>query len=115
MKIHGTESKAFLSEEIGRRLRGLRVRSAMTQQELAVRAGVPKSMITKAENGAPIRVDVLMELMRALGCLGNLQVLLPEDEPTALEMLKGKEPRVRVRHTKNGQTKDTGWKWGDEV
>lgn len=115
MKIHGTESNAYLTEEIGRRLRGLRIRSAMTQQELAVRAGVPKSMITKAENGAPIRLDVLMELMRALGCLGNFQVLLPEDEPTALEMLKGKEKRMRVRHTRNEGKKENGWKWGDEV
>ncbi|MBO4651698.1 MAG: helix-turn-helix transcriptional regulator [Lachnospiraceae bacterium] len=115
MKIHGTESNTCLMEEIGRRLRGLRVRSSMTQQELSTRAGVPKSMITKAENGTPIRMDVLVELMRALDCLGNLQMLLPEDELTALEMLKGKKSRLRVRHTKNERVKGSDWKWGDEV
>ncbi|MBQ2557935.1 MAG: helix-turn-helix transcriptional regulator, partial [Lachnospiraceae bacterium] len=41
----------------------------LTQKELSERSGVPKAMITRLENGIPIRMDSLMELMRALGCL----------------------------------------------
>ena len=115
MRIYGTENATTLMEEIGRRVRGVRVRSAMTQKELSERSGVPKAMITRIENGLPIRLDSLIELMRALGCLGNLQVLLPEEEPTAKEMLQGKTPRMRVRHTGKDSAPDGGWKWGDEA
>ncbi len=115
MKIYGTENTITLTEEIGKRLRGMRVRAELTQNELAQRAGVPKAVITKLENGIPIRMDSLFELMRALGCLGNLQVLLPEDEPTASEMLRGKKTRMRVRHSEQENTKKGDWKWGDEV
>jgi len=115
MRIYGTESTTTLTEEIGLRLRGMRVRAALTQKELADRAGVPKAVITRAENGLPIRMDSLIELMRALGCLGNLQVLLPEDEPTASEMLRGQKPRMRVRHTERENEAGSTWKWGDEV
>lgn len=115
MRIYGTENTATLTEEIGKRLRGMRVRSTMTQKELAERAGVPKAVITRIENGLPIRLDSMLELMRALGCLGNLEVLLPEDEPTAGEMLKGKTPRMRVRHPEREAAKKGDWKWGDEA
>lgn len=115
MRIYGTETTTTLTEEIGKRFRGMRVRSAMTQKELADRAGVPKAVITRIENGLPIRLDSMLELMRALGCLGNLEVLLPEDEPTAGEMLKGKTPRMRVRHSERDGTKKGDWKWGDEA
>jgi len=54
-------------------------------------------------------------LMRALGCLGNLQVLLPEEEPTARELLQGKSPRRRVRHSEKETSSNAGWKWGDEA
>lgn len=115
MKIYGTENTMTLTEEIGKRLRGMRVRAELTQSELAQRAGVPKAVITKLENGIPIRTDSLFELMRALGCLGNLQVLLPEDEPTASQMLHGKKTRMRVRHTEQDNVKKGEWKWGDEA
>lgn len=115
MRIYGTENATTLMKEVGNRLRGLRVRSALTQKELAERSGVPKAMITRIENGLPIRLDSLIELMRALGCLGNLQVLLPEEEPTAKEMLQGKAPRMRVRHSGKDSAPDVGWKWGDEA
>ena len=90
MRIYGTENVDTLTREIGNRLRGIRVKAALTQKELSERSGVPKAMITRLENGIPIRMDSLMELMRALGCQGNLQVLLPETELTASEMLQGK-------------------------
>ena len=89
MKIYGTENTITLTEEIGKRLRGMRVRAELTQNELAQRAGVPKAVITRIENGLPIRMDSLFELMRALGCLGNLQVLLPEDEHTTTSHVSG--------------------------
>lgn len=115
MRIYGTEDTLTLTEELGRRLRGMRVRSSLTQNELAKRAGVPKAVITKAENGIPVRLDSLLELMRALGCLGNLQVLLPEDELSAAELLHNKTPRMRVRHSDRKKDAAGGWKWGDET
>lgn len=115
MRIYGTENATTLMKEVGNRLRGLRVRSALTQKELAERSGVPKAMITRIENGQPIRLDSLFELMRALGCLGNLQVLLPEEEPTAKEMLQGRAPRIRVRHSGKDSAPKGAWKWGDEA
>lgn len=115
MKIYGTENATALMAEVGRRLRGVRVRSAMTQKELSERSGVPKAMITRMENGLPIRLDSLIELMRALGCLGNLQVLFPEDEPPAQELLRGKTTRMRVRHSEKEAEAKGGWKWGDEA
>lgn len=115
MRIYGTENATTLMTEVGNRLRGARVRSALTQKELSERSGVPKALITRIENGQPIRMDSLFELMRALGCLGNLQVLLPEEEPTARELLQGKSPRMRVRHSEKETSSNAGWKWGDEA
>ena len=114
MRVQGTENNKTVMEELGRRIRGLRVRSSLTQKELAERAGIAKALITKAENGESVRLDTFCDLLRALGCLGNLQVLMPEDEQTPKEMLSGRQTRRRVRHTA-GEKEQREWKWGDEA
>ena len=49
-------------------LRRLRIRFGLNQKELAAKAGVPPSLVCRAERGADIRLSSLAKLYGAVGC-----------------------------------------------
>lgn len=51
---------------IGEALRGARTRKAMSQHELAKRAGVTQPAVSLAERGADMRVSTLQQVAAAL-------------------------------------------------
>ncbi|MDP2307442.1 MAG: helix-turn-helix domain-containing protein [Pseudomonadota bacterium] len=67
-------SKSDLAEGIATRLRDLRGRAGLTQQDVAERAGLSPETVSRCEKGvfAP-ELTTLLALARALGCsLGEL-------------------------------------------
>jgi len=71
---------------IGERLKRLRIRRRLTQTELADRAGVPQSLISKLEGGTRGNpsAQVLKRLATTLGCTTDYLVGMHEDEDSEL-------------------------------
>lgn len=88
--------------KIGGRLKELRLRQSVTQEELATASGVSTLTVAKAEKGKSISILLFISILRALGLLENLEQLVPEIavSPIMLKKLQGKK-RYRVRKSKN--------------
>jgi transcriptional regulator with XRE-family HTH domain len=71
-----------------RRLRQLRVERGMTQAELAARAGVTTTYVSKLEGaGAAPGIDLVARLARALGTT-NHDLLPATDPPDTMKLLR---------------------------
>lgn len=113
MKIYGDESGVYILKEIGQRLKDVRIRQGLTQTELAVSAGVAYNTITRLENGKGTNLDNLIKVMRVLGLVQNMELLVPEQELTPVELFQNIPKRKRVSRKKK-EKNSAEWKWGDE-
>jgi len=112
MKISDNDNTVWIMGEIGQRIKDARIASSMTREELAARSGASMSTIVRAESGANVGFDQIINIMRALGLLSNIDMLLPEYEPSPLDIVSGKKKRQRASSSK--PAKGSEWKWGDE-
>ncbi|MBQ7622898.1 MAG: helix-turn-helix transcriptional regulator [Bacteroidales bacterium] len=93
-------SDTAILKSLGTRLKACRVSRGMKQLELAAESGVGVSTIAKIENGQSVSLSLLVSVLRTLGLLDNLELLVPEQRVSPLELLKtqGKQvKRVRTR------------------
>lgn len=91
-----------LQEELGARLRRRRVQEKLTQSDLADKAKVSRTTVTKIENGHNVGLAEFLRVADALGLMDDLDSLLSTPEATPLELLRGRNrqaSRVRVRTT----------------
>jgi putative transcriptional regulator len=110
MNYYGMSDKAIL-REIGHRLRRRRLDRNMTQQSLADTAGLSRTTVSDLERGAPAGVLTLIQILRAMGGLEELDTFVsdPGLSPLELAKLKGRE---RQRASRNTQEKDKeGSEW----
>ena len=113
MKINSENNNSAVLSELGARIKRNRIDMQLSQQDFAAKAGISTRTLSAAENGEDIRLSNLLRILRTLGCLENIDMLLPElaFDPESYRTL-GRE-RKRVARTSEG--KDTSeWKWGDE-
>ena len=113
MKINSENNNSAVLSELGARIKRNRIDMQLSQQDFAAKAGISTRTLSAAENGEDIRLSNLLRILRTLGCLENIDMLLPElaFDPESYRTL-GRE-RKRVSRTSEG--KDTSeWKWGDE-
>lgn len=115
MKITPNLTDQVVLTELGERLARRRINLAKTQQQLAEESGLSRRTIQYAEAGGSVQSESLIRLLRALGLLGTLDALLPEQSVSPMDMLKlKKKERKRVRVTQGAQAATDEWKWGDE-
>jgi transcriptional regulator with XRE-family HTH domain len=102
MDYYSMSDRAILGE-IGRRLRRRRLNRNMTQQSLAEVAGLSRTTVSDLERGGPAGLLTLVQVMRALGGLEELDSFLPEPglSPLQLARLKGRERQRASRQPKN--------------
>ena len=113
MKINSENNNSAVLSELGARIKRNRIDMQLSQQDFAAKAGISTRTLSAAENGEDIRLSSLIRIIRTLGCLENIDLLIPElaFDPESYRTL-GRE-RKRVSRTSEG--KDTSeWKWGDE-
>lgn len=105
MSIHGMSDKAIL-REIGCRLRRMRLEKNISQQKLADMAGLNRTTIRDIEQGIPFGVLTLIQVLRALNALEELDSFLPDPgiSPLQLAKMKGKE-RQRASRLIPGKNK----------
>lgn len=86
---------------LGNRFKDYRMRSDMTQQEVAKRAGVTVNTVHRFENGLVpnMSISTFLLLLKAIGCIDGLDELMPE-LPESLYLIKGNGKKTqRIRHT----------------
>lgn len=87
--------------KIGQRIKEIRIRQCITQEELARFSGVSTLTVANIEKGKSVSLLMFVSVLRSLGLLDNLEQLVPEIRisPIELKKLQGKK-RYRVRRIK---------------
>lgn len=87
--------------KIGQRIKEIRIRQHVTQEELAIASGVSTLTVANIEKGKSISLLLFVSVLRSLGLLENLEFLVPETKisPIELKKMQGKK-RYRVRRLK---------------
>lgn len=87
--------------KIGQRIKEIRIRKSITQEELARYSGVSTLTVANIEKGKSVSLLLFITVLRSLGLLENLEQLVPEMKisPLDLKKLQGKK-RYRVRRLK---------------
>lgn len=113
MRITSIDNNAQIMLEIGQRARDIRVARNISREDMALKSGSSVSTIARFENGENVKLDVLCNILRVLGCVGNIDLLLPPQELAPTEIVKGKTKKMRAAK-KQSNKRTTNWKWGDE-
>ena len=99
------KSTQIVQCDLGDRLRDLRVRMALTQAELATLANVAIKSVQSLEAGRGSKLSTFIAVLKALGCIDDLQAVAPRPSVSPMKLLKQQQrpTRVyqgrRVRHT----------------
>jgi len=112
MKITGHENTPLIMKELGQRIKDTRIAASLTREELALKSGASLSTVVRAENGSNVGFDQMINIIRALGSLSNIDLLLAEYKPSPVDIANGKKKRQRASAAKT--PKGVTWKWGDE-
>lgn len=110
MSIYGMSDRAIL-KEIGRRLKRKRLGKNLSQQKLADLAGINRTTVRDIEQGSPFGVLTLVEILRALDALDELNSFLPDPgiSPLQLAKMKGKERRRASRQIAENKKGKSDW------
>lgn len=101
--------------DLGDRLARHRLTRNRTQSQLAKEAGVSTSTVVRLENGESTQLTNLVRVLRALGLLGNIEILVPAPLASPVEALKAKSrERRRASPAATPRKRKGGWTWGDE-
>ena len=84
---------------LGERFKDYRLRSEMTQRDVAEQSGITINTIHKFENGKAgnMSLGTFLLLMKSIGCIQQLDELLPELPESAYLVSAGKKVQ-RIRH-----------------
>ena len=88
--INNEMSDNAIINEFGSRISRYRLNRNMTQNTLAIEAGVSTPTIQRAESGASIQLVKLIRILRVLNLVGNIEALVPELSISPLQQLKVK-------------------------
>jgi len=118
MQMSNDSSDAAVLEELGDRLRTIRLERNLSQQKVAAEAGVGRMTVHRLEEGESTSLTSLIRILRALGELGELERLLPPPPPSPIEELERQgRQRKRAGASRAGAQPQPGrrWRWGDEA
>ena len=113
MRISGEENNTLILKELGERIQDLRISEAMTQEDLAARAGVSLKTIVRMESGDNSNLFNMLNVLRSLGVLSNIEVLVPPKRVAPQELHERGKKRQRVS-SKQKTGERIPFKWGDE-
>lgn len=86
---------------LGQRFKDYRLRSEMTQKDVAEQSGITINTIHKFENGKAgnMSLGTFLLLMKSIGCIQQLDEVLPELPESAYLVNEGKKVQ-RIKHRK---------------
>jgi transcriptional regulator with XRE-family HTH domain len=105
-----------IQKELGNRLQRERLNQNITQAALAESAGISRRTLVAAEKGQGTTLETLINILRALGRLGQLDQFLPEPpiSPIELAKLKGKVRRKASGKTHDPCPNNQTWMWKED-
>jgi|FLOH01.1.fsa_nt_gi putative transcriptional regulator len=112
---------AVVLASIGARLAAVRLRRNITQQELAVEAGISRSTLRRLEGGESTQMTAFLRVLRALDLLESLGLLLPAATASPMQVLENLgKPRQRASAPRpapdaESNAEPDSWTWGDEA
>lgn len=95
MKFSSMSDSAVLAE-LGDRVRRTRLNLNITQEALAEKAGVARSVVQKMEQGEGCMLDGWLRVLRVLGVLDQLNAFLPDPGVSPLQLVRMQD-RMRQR------------------
>jgi transcriptional regulator with XRE-family HTH domain len=116
MRIQQQLTDETVLRELGERVSRLRLQRNVTQAQLADEAGVDRKAVSRVEAGEPVQLVTLVRVLRALGRLDALDALVPELQPSPMELLElhgHARQRARPAARPRGEEPEP-WRWGDE-
>lgn len=116
MKAFDDLNDIELAREVGRRIAFLRIRNGLRQEDLAERVGISRFAVSRLEGGqGGMRLESFLAILRQLHVLGRLVIVLPEREPTPLEIaaLERKAGSLPKRVRKRSRPAKSAMRWGD--
>lgn len=115
MEIINTMKDKVVLKLIGGRISESRLVKNLTQNNLAIQAGVSKSTVVRIEDGRSIQMINLIRILRAMELLPNLDAFIPEAQVSPVELLKSRgKKRQRASRRKAYADTPKKWVWGDE-
>ena len=98
-----------LVQLLGARFKDYRMRSRMTQKEVAEQAGITVNTIHKFENGlvSNLSLSTFLLLLKAVGCVNGIDELMPELPESPYLMKENGKKAQRVRHASPKQKHKT--------
>ena len=82
---------------IGKKIKNYRIDLGYSQKDLAKRSGISIHSISNIENGNGVTLDNLINIMRALNILNNIDNLVPDVASNPFDIDIGITNRQRVR------------------
>ena len=88
---------------LGSRFKDYRMRSNMTQRDVADQSGLTVNTIHKFENGLVpnMSLSTFLLLLKAIGCIDGLDDLMPELPESAYLVKDDGRKAQRIRHSSN--------------
>ena len=111
MKLTGYESNSQINKELGLRIKNRRIDMNLTQEVLAKKAGISLRTLTNIELGKSTNISMLLNVLRALNALSNIDLLIPDTTIRPYDYFNLNKKRERVRKIKE---KGIDYKWGDD-
>jgi len=90
-------TNARIEAIVGEKLKNLRLEYNITQNELAKKTGLSRVSISKIERGMGVNLSSLIEIMRGLRVLENIEHLIPEQEVSPIEVIRLKNRTKKKR------------------
>jgi transcriptional regulator with XRE-family HTH domain len=113
-------SDTAILERLGQRLARYRLNRNLTQDQVALEAGVSRRSVSKLENGHIVDTRILIRILRALDLINQLDALAPEVEASPISLLeaRGKE-RLRASGSRERSPSSVAeppgnWTWPDD-
>lgn len=106
-----TLSDKGIEDELGRRIKALRLRNNITQKELAEATTLSLNTIKSLESGSG-KLSTLIAVLRELGALDHLDHFIPEAtiSPLQLAKMQGKQrERASGRRRKPNAVDEAKW------
>lgn len=97
------ENLSNLQNDLGHRLRQLRLSRNLDQRTVADKAGISLRALSKLENGRGSTLETFLRTLRALDYVKGIEMLAPEPTVSPLAMLKNPRPPQRVRRPRHAK------------
>ncbi len=103
--------------ELGGRIAQSRIKTQLTQAQLAEQAGVSKRTLERIESGYSAQMSSMIRVFRVLDLLTGLNRMIPDTGPGPMDLLKLQGKRRQRAYSSRRKQADPHqeWSWDDKT